>query len=185
MFEAMLYAVLKTLHEQGKWTGSVHAVAPSKIGRFWLGEGEAGVNGEDVMVEKEGMGEAKGKGKGKETRGKMGTSKSAKTKTAKIRILEGWLKEVVDGRAAEEDRGRFKLEGNARQLGEAFLRKRRGLKDVKVRQKRIGGTEVEETEIGKLDDLADCVLQGMAWVKWEENRRRISECGEDALKELL
>ena len=172
MFEAMLYAVLKTMAEQGQWTGSVYAVAPSKIGRFWLGDGEG--LGEDAGVDEE-SGEVK--------RGKKRPSKSARTKTAKIRVVESWVEEVLcDGQGKVKPR--FGLEGYARELGEAFLRKRKGERDVKVRQEDIGGTGTGKAEIGKLDDLADCILQGMAWVKWEENRQRILEVGASALSEL-
>ena len=177
MFEAMLYAVLRTLREKGGWSGSVEAVAPSKVGRFWLGEGE----GAATEVVDDELGE-EGKGMGR-TKKKKKPSKAARTKTAKIRIVEGWLAEVLGDGGEGEVEGRFKLEGNARELGEALLRKRKGGRDVKVRQETIVGNSEkgeEKVEIGKLDDLADCLLQGMAWVKWEENRRRILEMGEDA-----
>ena len=36
----------------------------------------------------------------------------------------------------------------------------------------------------KLDDLADCLLQAMACLKWEQNRKLICENGEAALEEL-
>lgn len=42
MFEAMLYAALKTLGEQGLWRGSVFPVAPAKVSKFWQGKGEEG-----------------------------------------------------------------------------------------------------------------------------------------------
>jgi cruciform cutting endonuclease 1 len=35
--------------------------------------------------------------------------------------------------------------------------------------------------MGKLDDLADCLLQGMAWIEWEENKRKALEHGVQAL----
>lgn len=34
--------------------------------------------------------------------------------------------------------------------------------------------------IGKLDDLADSLLQGLAWINWQNNRMRLSSLGKDA-----
>ncbi|KAL9016391.1 MAG: hypothetical protein Q9185_006262 [Variospora sp. 1 TL-2023] len=37
---------------------------------------------------------------------------------------------------------------------------------------------------GKFDDLADSLLQGLAWVRWEENKRAVLEKGADVLGEF-
>ena len=147
MFEAMIYAVLKTLAEKGMWQGTVHPIAPAKVSKFWLGD-------------KEGTDEIEGKG-----------SKSTKTKTAKIQLVGRWLEERRTGY------GKFELEGKAEEMGRAYLGKRTR-----------SGTKSREIatvpQIGKLDDLADCLLQGMAWIKWEQNRRLIVSKGIDALDEI-
>jgi cruciform cutting endonuclease 1 len=38
-----------------------------------------------------------------------------------------------------------------------------------------------EEKMGKLDDLADSLLQGMAWIEWEENKRTVLKHGVEAL----
>ncbi|KAI3393482.1 hypothetical protein diail_4203 [Diaporthe ilicicola] len=37
----------------------------------------------------------------------------------------------------------------------------------------------------KLDDLADCLLQGLAFIHWQENKRRLLESGVDALEDQM
>ena len=149
MFEAMIYAVLKTFSERGLWQGVVHSVAPSKVSNFWITDSET--------VRK----------------GRSG-SMSAKTKTAKINMVAEWLK----------DGTRFELKGAAAQLGEAYLSKKTGrVKTSSMKQK--SSTSQARAAVGisvqKLDDLADCLLQGMAWIKWDENRRLILTKGAEAL----
>ena len=153
MFEAMIYAVLKTFSESGFWEGTVHPIAPSKVSKFWI------TNKQGTLMDGPG-------------------SKSAKTKTAKIELVTEWL----------EDGGRFQLKGAAAQLGEAYLKKKKR-KDSKplVKQKKLSGSiarAIAQDSVEKLDDLADCLLQGMAWIKWEENRRLIMSRGSEALAEL-
>lgn len=155
MFEAMLYAVLETLSQTGTWQGKVYPVAPSKVAKFWLGEKE-GADGDDV-------------GKG---------AKSARTKTAKVELVRKWLQGWQAGR------GIFKLEVEAEELGRAYLRKREGRRRVQVKKvetEESSGGATARTEMGKLDDLADCLLQGMAWIKWEQNRRLLMSNGVEAL----
>jgi cruciform cutting endonuclease 1 len=46
-----------------------------------------------------------------------------------------------------------------------------------------GGRKLEGRgeEMGKLDDLADCLLQGMAWLQWQENKKVALQHGVEAL----
>lgn len=153
MFEAMIYAVLKTFSERGFWKGNVHPIAPSKVSNFWITSKQGAL--------KEGPG-----------------SKSTKTKTAKVELVAEWLR----------GGGRFELEGAAAQLGEAYLRKKTR-KDSKslVKQKKLSEPKAQvvgQDSMEKLDDLADCLLQGTAWIEWEKNRRLILAKGAEALAEL-
>ena len=150
MFEAMLYAVLRTLSERGIWSGAVHAVGPAKVSKFWLGHEEG-------------------------SSGKEPASASSKTKAAKIELVARWL----------GDRDQFKLEGRATETGQAYLKKRQGTKGVMIEHDGLAEPSASDhspkVAMGKLDDLADCLLQGMAWVQWEKNRRTILAGGIHAL----
>ncbi len=152
MFEAMIYAVLKTYSERGFWEGVVHPIAPSKVSNFWITKRQGARN--------EGPG-----------------SKSAKTKIAKIKLVKEWL----------EDGGRFELRRATARLGEAYLKKmtvKNGKSSVKQKLSGSEARHVAQDEVGKLDDLADCLLQGMAWIKWEQNRRLIMAKGVEAIAAL-
>lgn len=156
MFEAMIYAVLKTFSKELGWNGTVHPIMPAKVSKFWLGSAEG--------ASEEGTG-----------------SKSAKTKTAKINLVAEWLQKT------DRVQQKFQVKAQAADLATAYLRKRPGGKNVRaLRGKResLHLTAVMPVEIGKLDDLADCLLQGMAWIQWENNRRLIMSNGLQAFDEL-
>ncbi|KAE9377836.1 mitochondrial putative cruciform cutting endonuclease 1 [Stipitochalara longipes BDJ] len=148
MFESILYAVLCTLKGEGVWNGEVHAIAPGKVGPFWVGEETAGVG-----------------------RTKMRKSLSAKirNKGAKIDLVRGWLEGaemmVLGNEDVETVATRYKKKWDRSPGGRR--------KDV----------EDGEEKMGKLDDLADCLLQGMAWIQWEENKRMALKHGVQVLLE--
>ncbi|KAI9879529.1 MAG: hypothetical protein M1830_008156 [Pleopsidium flavum] len=151
MFEAMIHAVLETFNREGRWKGDVHAVPPSKVGPFWIGQ------------------EAKPD--------KKSASTKKRNKSVKIDLVGEWMRNDKE----------VQMQHQARSMGQAFLRKWKGGKRVVVDQKAIPGAVENqnfETDIGKLDDLADCLLQGIAWVKWQDNKRKLVDGGLDALESL-
>lgn len=166
MFEAMLHAVLETMGREGRWGGEVWAVSPGKVASFWVGRGKGDDGGE-------------GQDDGGKKRGNKGV---------KIDVVGGWL---VSG-------GVVRLEGQAEGMGRVFLGRWRGVGGGSGSGRKRGrsvkgkgtegedkdGREMVEAGVGKLDDLADCLLQGVAWVKWQENRRLLVEGGVDSLDGL-
>jgi len=146
MFESILYAILCTLKGEGVWNGDVQAIAPGKVGPFWVGEE---IDGAESKKERK--------------------SKSAKirNKGAKIDLVRSWLENDDMVRL-----GNKAVENIARRYREKWDRSPGG--------RRKGEVDGEE-KMGKLDDLADCLMQGMAWIEWEENKRKALEHGVEAL----
>lgn len=174
MLESMFYAVLETLKQEGLWAGKVVPIAPGKVGPFWL-EGEQSV----LPGPKKGLAETEESVEPAEEQEKLQKKRNSKlakiqNKGAKIDLVRNWL-------ASEE---RLEVASDeARDMVEAYLekwqRKPGGPKGKRVSQ---GAVAVVE-EMGKLDDLADCLLQGMAFIEWEENKKLAREAGIERLLE--
>lgn len=101
-------------------------------------------------------------------------NKSVSTKAAKVALIGKWL----------ENGDRFRLEGEVADLAMAYQRRMLGQKQVHRKQNRVTGHSAGDAvflEVGKLDDLADCLLQAMAWIQWESNRHQFLIRGLQAL----
>ena len=88
------------------------------------------------------------------------TSKSKQTKTLKMQLVGKWLR----------DSSKFSVDGQAQESA--------------VKYQNVQTGKEKQSTFGKLDDLADSVLQALAWLEWEANRQLIFERGKDALPEL-
>ncbi|ESZ95755.1 hypothetical protein SBOR_3862 [Sclerotinia borealis F-4128] len=189
MLESMLWATFKTLSEEKIWVGELIEIAPKKVGSFWVEEG--GLGGEEDEKFK-----------------KVRTTKEvkARSKGAKIDLVRGWLdagekengeqknhpnemvligsqqvQEVKERYTEKWDRkvGRTKGQKNKSKALSTASSTTSNTSKNKAEEKEIIIEKVEE--MGKLDDLADCLLQGMAWLKWQENRKRALEEGVEVL----
>jgi cruciform cutting endonuclease 1 len=166
MLESMLYAILRTLQQEGLWKGIVVPIAPGKVGPFWLEE-----EGKPLVEE---IGKAENK---PETKKKVRNAKLAKAlnKGAKIDLVRNWLASSDKFELASED---------VVALAEAYLEKwdRKPGGPKGKRASKDAAVIVEK--MGKLDDLADCLLQGMAFIQWEENKGIARHTGIEALISL-
>lgn len=156
--ESMLWACFETMkfvkagNDEVTYP-TVHEVAPKRVAAFWTAPLEAQMPSPTLFDPDYSPPELK--------------AASTKTKAAgagkkeKIAALRSWL----DGSGGVS----LDFSAETRMIAAAFAT---GSKQRKVKGDATSPAFERET---KLDDLADCVLQGAAWVRWEENRRTINE----------
>ncbi|RYP07863.1 hypothetical protein DL764_002229 [Monosporascus ibericus] len=180
--EAMMHAVFRTLKECGHWGGEVVSVAPSRVGPFWLGSD--GGNAEVVALKPVAAEPTLSVDddleaytpKEKAAGSRRSTCQKAKLnmKKEKIDIVGNWL----------EERNIILPQGkNVEAMIEIYFqhwKRKPGSRRPSVKESNEVG---EDGVIKKVDDLADSILQGMAWIKWEENKSVLRS--EDGITQLL
>ncbi|KAL3468325.1 T-complex protein 11-domain-containing protein [Aspergillus heterothallicus] len=192
VFEGMLWAVLGSLRAQAqaRFQGAlgrdgdrgggereeersgpawpmVISIEPGRVGRYWLPHG--------ALAAETAIADAKPKKK----------SKSREGKKVKIDLVGSWLesKTFTIGEDGVEPwvngyMSKWKKEKPARTKTKSKLRRREG---SAVDGDEWGGKDdTLGVDIGKLDDLADCVVQGVTWLEWEEMRGKVVAAGTDA-----
>lgn len=155
MVESMLYAVFATLASVGRFGGVVLPVEPRLVGPFLL-EREQEEAGSDEKTEEL-------------VTGRRGGSAA---KQLKIDLLGRWL---MSGEKVHCDGGQPKI------TRRAFLR--RWLPNGKESTEPKEEAPIENEK--KLDDVTDCLLQGVAWMNWDKNKKRVHEEYGDLLRDEL
>lgn len=172
MLENILHAVLYTLKAEGLWDGEVRCILPGRVGPFWVGEMDA-ENNKLALNEREALSEEDFMGGGRKmTKPSRAKAAKAHNKGLKMDLVRSWL-EAGDVLTL----GTEAVQSMADAYKEKWDRGPGGRKKISTEPSK----EVKKEEISKLDDLADCLLQGMAWMKWEENKKALLREGVGAL----
>jgi cruciform cutting endonuclease 1 len=156
------------------------------VGPFLLGEDgedEAGVPREDRPTPKSKVRLLKSNTKatdGVEVVGEPATrtkKNSKENKKLKIDLLGKWLVEgtdvTIDGEEAKTTQEIFLKKWLPKE--KAATRKKAG------KEKQVSVSKEMDT-IKKLDDVTDSLLQGVAWLRWQENRQTLLKEFEDKLE---
>ena len=155
MLESMIWACLESLRVGKEKFPAVHEVSPARVAKFWcLGPSTIGTTPPPDLFT-QGW-----KGAKLDAIADAVSPKTSKIeKKDKIAVVRSWL----DGDKSESGDSTVALElsDEAMVVADSFL------SDVKRGRSRKPSTQSS----GKLDDLADCLLQGAAWIRWEENRQ--------------
>lgn len=189
VFEGMLHAVLRTLrHERGGEIAKldVQGIEPRRVVRYWIesesenrdGEGDYSDSDNDRAAEE----------KDQKEKGKKMKLTARDVKKAKIDIVGRWLSSSLpntcpspnmgEKKAAREVDSKIVLADNqlaVHALARAYLRRWKG------QRTKSKGSDMALVDAVKLDDLADCLLQGVAWVEWQDMRRRLALEGANVL----
>ena len=179
MLESMLWGCLRTLAELGVWG--------VKDGRVVTGEGKEvveqggevieGINPGKVVGFWEGLLAEYGVAKVEKLQTTYAESKKSKTRVVKSLLCPPYMRtQSSPPSCGGTGMPLFELgTEQARETAGLFLEMGGdgGKVGAKVKKPLVVGKRSKKQPKGKLDDLADCLLQGLAWVKWEEGRRRV------------
>ncbi|KAA8649114.1 hypothetical protein EYZ11_000673 [Aspergillus tanneri] len=186
VFEGMLYAVLCTLARErgGVFAPVVVGVEPRRVLRFWSSSFPSSSSSSSnsslsSSLSQEQMEEDQEAGKKKKK-----TVSSRDGKKLKINLVGRWLtssssSEIVDGNDTRRVGSKIQIgnDPDLRRWVEAYLAQWLGQGQGKKRSNSPSRTRTQmdpSVEIGKLDDLADCLVQGVTWLDWLVMRDRVS-----------
>ena len=160
MLESMLWACLETLRSQSGSRSDpfpkVLDISPARVANFWLAGSDVPLR-PPVDLFETGVRPINIDKASQHGRKKV-------DKKDKVALARSWLSQ-------DSDEVLVDLEGEAAETAKSFSMKR-GLSQSTAN---LTG--------GKLDDLADCLLQAVAWVRWEENRLEIRDMYNRASKQ--
>ncbi|KAI1766516.1 Ydc2-catalyt-domain-containing protein [Hypoxylon sp. FL1150] len=145
--EAMLHASLRTLREIGVWHGEILSVAPDRVTQFW--PPVPGANEDPPKTKSRTV-----RGAVEEKTPKKKTKSQLRSKKHKIGVLSSWL--------AEDERIVQPTNQDTKDAVKRF-------RDLLTHPRRSKTAEAD-LESRKLDDLTDCLVQGITWLRWEQNR---------------
>jgi cruciform cutting endonuclease 1 len=146
MLEGMLHAIFATLKQTGDWAGDVVPISilPQHINRFLVP-----TEARTAKDEQEDAG--------------TGSRQRVDMKKEKINLLSGWLgNQTVVNLASDE------AKDTAAQFMARWERKNSRQKGKEKKPSTKEDPTMASTMPKKLDDLADCLLQGVAWLQWQK-----------------
>ncbi|KAK1089180.1 hypothetical protein LTR48_000847 [Friedmanniomyces endolithicus] len=185
MLEAMLWACLQTLRETSsldrtlssteagsgarKGTGefpAVFEVLPARVAGFWVGE-----PGVSLRMTAETFTSGRVEPAASAVLSSSASGRKRVQKKDKVAVVRSWL---------DEDKGNpdvsLAFSGEAAKIAKAFAAPTSRSSSSSRGTIEEGSVEEESEErMGKRDDLADCLLQGVAWTRWEENRDLLAQ----------
>ncbi|KAI1959005.1 hypothetical protein LOZ58_004712 [Ophidiomyces ophidiicola] len=178
VFEGMLHAILYALRQESNTLDfKVQSVEPRRVVDYWI-QTDPGAEAPEAG-------------------GKRKKVTSMEGKKAKVGIAGRWIAAALLDRGGEDAKLDLSTNTQVMAMSSAFLKKwgRGRNKDeiALVTKALLEASSVAKSEekydshhdtrpdIGKVDDLADCLLQGIAWLEWHAWRRRFNAEGPDAM----
>ncbi|PGH27500.1 hypothetical protein AJ80_00741 [Polytolypa hystricis UAMH7299] len=169
IFEATLYGVLHTLKQERCIVDTdlvVEGIDPKRVANYWV-EMDPHLLSNPDKPELQQEDRKDRKQKVKLTKKKLKKS-TKETKRAKMDVVARWLEDSLHETNSNYRNLRLSDSGPVNELVHAYLNK-------------WGNNQTKNTpsaiDIGKLDDLADCLLQGLTWMAWQDMRRKIAVQG--------
>jgi cruciform cutting endonuclease 1 len=141
--EAMLYAVFSTLRACGRWDGVLCPMDPKRVTSFILDDGK-----DSSVVTARAMHGSR--------------SKVKQQKAAKIALVGYWLSQGQGVRPVDQAENMSSL------FIERLAAQSSGSRERTASGDTVAGTHKPE-KLTKLDDLADSLIQGVTWFRWQAN----------------
>lgn len=186
VFEGMLHAVLRTIQMERGNNITVQSVQPKRVVGYWL---EPSARIEDKKLNAHGVKKAKIDIVGNWISAAHNASSEPQFESTEEsqRLIPGISSSqkilLADANSSPALNG-IVSEYMRKWQGKPKKRKPRASKGSSPPPGSVAAAEEVAVDIGKLDDLADCLLQGVTWIEWQAMRERIVQEGPEALDDL-